>query len=156
VLAILCVVGAGCATHDASDPAVAWPQIAADTGLTFNNVAAEVVAQETGMPDLQNRTEPSPAPEVVKLQQQLMAVINDPANEKILRIPNVVRTTPALSEYHVPGTAPTPVIAIIVDYEDQIDAVQRLVPPTLGGFPTEVQADHIDINGSTVFKNRKK
>lgn len=137
--------------------AVPRPRMAADVNLTFNNVLADVVAQVNGLPDLQNRTEPSPDPENVKAHDEMMAVINDPANKWILTIPHVVRMQPSLYDRnYTPGMTLVPAIAIMVGYEDQVKEVEKKVPPTLGGFPTEVKADHIDINGSDQYKNRKK
>jgi hypothetical protein len=76
--------------------------------------------------------------------RQVQAVCDDPANKWILKIPHVDRCAPYLAiGNHRPGEEFQPAVGIMVDYQEDVDAVKDKVPSTLGGFPVEFGVDHV-------------
>ncbi len=73
--------------------------------------------------------------EAEQMRAKAQAVIDDPANKWILKIPHVTRMLPATvnGELEQPTS---PAVGIAVDSARSIDEVKSKVPKTIGGFPT--------------------
>jgi len=72
-----------------------------------------------------------------KMMAKVQPVIDDPANQRFLRIPRVVRMEPSTitTKFGEPITA---VIDIVIDSRRNLEEVQSKAPKTIGGFQTRI------------------
>src|SRR5260370_31516716 len=70
-----------------------------------------------------------------QMMEKAQAVIDDPANKWILKIPHVIRMQPStLNTFYEEPT--TPAVGIVIYSGKSRTEVEGKVPTTIGGFPT--------------------
>jgi len=71
-----------------------------------------------------------------RMMTKVQPVIDDPANQWILRIPHITRMLPS-TETTFFGEPITAAVGIALDSRRNLKKVQSKVPKTIGGFPTQ-------------------